>query len=96
MTAHDGALPQLRAATDPTARGGELYAPRWVNFGPPVRRPISERARKNGALRSLWAISERETRVGLDIEALAQQAAAKGEPKLHSCGSRRSGSPSIA
>jgi NAD(P)-dependent dehydrogenase (short-subunit alcohol dehydrogenase family) len=73
MTAHDGALPQLRAATDPRARGGELYAPRWVNFGPPVRRPISERARKNGALRSLWAISERETRVGLDIEALAQQ-----------------------
>ena len=74
MTAHDGALSQLRAATDPRARGGELYAPRWVNFGPPVRRPISERARKNGALRSLWAISERETRVGLDIEALAQQA----------------------
>jgi NAD(P)-dependent dehydrogenase (short-subunit alcohol dehydrogenase family) len=73
MTAHDGALPQLRAATDPRARGGELYAPRWVNFGPPVRRPISERARKNGALCSLWAISERETRVGLDIEALAQQ-----------------------
>ncbi len=74
MTAYDGALPQLRAATDPTARGGELYAPRWVNFGPPVRRPISERATKNGALRSLWGVSERETRVGLDIEALAQQA----------------------
>ena len=74
MTARDGALPQLRAATDPAARGGELYAPRWANFGPPVRRPISERSKKPGALRSLWDISERETRVGLDIGALTQKA----------------------
>ena len=74
MTARDGALPQLRAATDPAARGGELYAPRWVNFGSPVRRPISERSKKPGALRSLWDISERETRVGLDIGALTQKA----------------------
>jgi len=74
MTARDGALPQLRAATDPAARGGELYAPRWANFGPPVRRPISERSKKPGALRSLWDISERETRIGLDIGALTQKA----------------------
>jgi NAD(P)-dependent dehydrogenase (short-subunit alcohol dehydrogenase family) len=45
MTATDGALPQLRAATDPGAKGGELYAPRWVNWGPPVRRPLMGRSR---------------------------------------------------
>jgi NAD(P)-dependent dehydrogenase (short-subunit alcohol dehydrogenase family) len=40
MSPAQGALPQLRAATDPLARGGEFYAPRYVNFGPPVRRPV--------------------------------------------------------
>lgn len=74
MPAADGALPQLRAATDAAARGGELYAPRWVNFGPPGRRPMGGRSKKPGALRSLWDISERETGVGFDIGALTQKA----------------------
>jgi hypothetical protein len=39
MSAADGALSQLRAATDPAAKGGEFYGPRFVNSGPPVRKP---------------------------------------------------------
>ena len=31
-----GALPLLRAATDPTARGGQYYGPRWGIVGDPV------------------------------------------------------------
>lgn len=70
MTPLRGALPQLRAATDPTAGGGELFAPRWVNFGSPVRRPIFPRSRQPEAMRTLWALSEQETGVAFDVEAM--------------------------
>ncbi|HMD56869.1 MAG TPA: oxidoreductase [Solirubrobacteraceae bacterium] len=66
MTPAQGALPQLRAATDPAARGGEFYAPRYVNNGPPVRRPILRRIGLDQAIARLWEVSERET--GLEIE----------------------------
>jgi NAD(P)-dependent dehydrogenase (short-subunit alcohol dehydrogenase family) len=33
MAVEDGARPQLRAATDPAAKGGEFYGPRFVNWG---------------------------------------------------------------
>jgi NAD(P)-dependent dehydrogenase (short-subunit alcohol dehydrogenase family) len=66
MSQAAGALPQLRAATDPAARGGELYAPRWVNWGPPVRRPILPMSRRRRDLETLWALSEGET--GLRFE----------------------------
>jgi hypothetical protein len=62
-----GALPQLRAATDPGARGGELYAPRFVNFGPPVRRPILRRLNLVRATDWLWEVSERETNVSFNL-----------------------------
>jgi NAD(P)-dependent dehydrogenase (short-subunit alcohol dehydrogenase family) len=65
MSAARGALPQLRAATDPGARGGEMYAPRFVNFGAPVRRPILRRIGLSRAIATLWEVSERETGVGL-------------------------------
>ena len=69
MTPADGALPQLRAATDPAARGGEFYAPRFVNFGPPVRRPILRRIGLTQAVETLWLVSERETGLALDVAA---------------------------
>jgi NAD(P)-dependent dehydrogenase (short-subunit alcohol dehydrogenase family) len=69
MSAAVGALSQLRAATDPAARGGELYAPRFVNNGPPVRRPILRRIGLARAIATLWEVSERETGVTLDVEA---------------------------
>jgi NAD(P)-dependent dehydrogenase (short-subunit alcohol dehydrogenase family) len=65
MTPEQGARPQLRAATDPAAGGGEFYAPRFVNNGPPVRRPVLRRAGMERAIARLWEVSERET--GLKI-----------------------------
>jgi len=69
-----GALPLLRAATDPAAHGGELYAPRYVNNGPPVRRPLFGRSRDRRAMATLWAVSERETAVPFDVAALVRAA----------------------
>jgi NAD(P)-dependent dehydrogenase (short-subunit alcohol dehydrogenase family) len=71
MTPAQGALPLLRAATDPGAVGGALYTPRWVNWGPPVRRPLFRRARDREAMATLWAVSERETGVTFEVEAPA-------------------------
>ena len=69
MSAERGALPQLRAALDPSARGGQLYAPRFVNFGDPVRRPVLRRFRLGRRIDELWAFSQRETGVELDVTA---------------------------
>jgi len=66
MTPADGALPQLRAATDPAARGGELYGPRFGNFGPPVRLPLLRRG-TDGAIAIVWQVSDRETGVPMRI-----------------------------
>lgn len=68
MPASRGALPQLRAATDPSARGGEMYAPRFMNSGPPVRRPILRRIGLDKAIDTLWEVSERETGIGFDFD----------------------------
>lgn len=66
MSPARGALSLLRAASDPAARGGELYGPRWVTFGPPVRRPVLPRPGRPG--QSLWAVSERETGEPFDVD----------------------------
>lgn len=63
MSASDGALSQLRASTDPQARGGDFYCPAWVNFGPPVRKPILRRFRIDAAIDTLWKYSEDATGV---------------------------------
>ena len=70
MSPRAGALPQLRAATDPQARGGELYTPRWVNVGPPVRRPITSRSQDRREMELLWDVSERETGITFDVPGL--------------------------
>jgi NAD(P)-dependent dehydrogenase (short-subunit alcohol dehydrogenase family) len=57
--ARRGAFPQLRAATDPAARGGSLYVLRWIVGGPPVGRPASGKYLQPGRLRYLWEVSER-------------------------------------
>lgn len=66
MTAPIGVLPQLRAATDRSASGGEFYGPRFVTTGPPVRLPVV-RAGRDRAIRRLWHVSERETGVTLRL-----------------------------
>ena len=66
MTPFEGARPQLRAATDPQAKGGELYAPRFGSNGPAVRRPILRRLDLREQIDTLWQTSERETGISLD------------------------------
>jgi len=69
MSPAQGALSQLRAATDPHARGGEFFGPGFVNNGPPVRKPVLRRWDMDKAIRDLWEMSERETGVSLDVVA---------------------------
>lgn len=71
MTPAQGALSQLRAATDPKAGGGEFYGPLFGNNGPPVRKPILRRWDLTKAIETLWAVSERETGVVIDVSAAA-------------------------
>lgn len=73
MTAARGALPILRAATDPDASGGQLYTPRFVNFGDPVRRPLLSRSRNAESIETLFEVSARETGVGLDVGAAMEE-----------------------
>jgi NAD(P)-dependent dehydrogenase (short-subunit alcohol dehydrogenase family) len=61
-----GALPQIRAATDPAAKGGEFYAPRFINNGAAVKRPFLRPGRAK-AIGTLWAVSAAETGVTLEI-----------------------------
>lgn len=63
MTPADGALSQLRAATDPRVRGGDVLGPAWVNVGPPVRKPVLRRIGLEAAIDSLWHFSEQATGV---------------------------------
>jgi NAD(P)-dependent dehydrogenase (short-subunit alcohol dehydrogenase family) len=71
--AERGALPTLRAATDPAARGGEYYGPggRFEFTGPPVRVESSARSHDVADQRRLWEVSERLTGVGYDALAHA-------------------------
>ncbi len=67
MSVEDGAMPQIRAATDPQAKGGDFYGPRFVNFGDAVRLPRL-RPGSDQAIRRLWDVSERETGIPLTIQ----------------------------
>ncbi|WP_084104111.1 oxidoreductase [Demequina sp. NBRC 110056] len=62
-----GALPQLRAATDPRARGGQFYGPLWMNTGDPVRRPLLRRLGLTRSIEILWQVSEDLTGVAMDV-----------------------------
>jgi len=61
-SAYQGALPALRAATDPTAKGGQFYGPRYGMFGSPVVQEPSTSARNLEDAAQLWKISEDLTR----------------------------------
>jgi NAD(P)-dependent dehydrogenase (short-subunit alcohol dehydrogenase family) len=64
-----GALPTLRAATDPSARGGQYYGPggwgQWTGY--PVLVESSARSHDSGVQRRLWELSERLTGVTYHI-----------------------------
>ena len=72
MSAADGALSQLRAATDLAAKGGEFYGPQFVNSGPPVRKPVMRRLGMDKAIAVLWEVSERETGIAINLRAAAE------------------------
>ena len=69
QSAEKGALPQLRAATDPTVTGGQYYGPdgfmEWR--GDPVLVESSDRSHDVDLQRELWAESERLTAVTAPI-----------------------------
>jgi len=67
MTPADGARSILRAATDPNAKGGSLYGPRFLTHGPPIRLPLTGRGIGKRAIRNLWMVSEAETGIELDV-----------------------------
>jgi NAD(P)-dependent dehydrogenase (short-subunit alcohol dehydrogenase family) len=60
-----GALPTLRAATDPAAAGGEYYGPGGLGQvkGYPVRVSSNAKSRDQAAQQRLWAESQRLTGV---------------------------------
>jgi NAD(P)-dependent dehydrogenase (short-subunit alcohol dehydrogenase family) len=63
-----GALPTLRAASDPAAEGGEFYGPPGRGYvGYPVRAESSARSYDGEVQRRLWQESERLTSVRYPI-----------------------------
>jgi short subunit dehydrogenase len=68
-----GALPTLRAALDPSARGGDYFGPagRFEYTGRPIRVEPSPAAREEGARRQLWDASEALTGVTYRLGAAA-------------------------
>lgn len=71
MSPAEGALSQLRAATDPDAPGGGFYGPLFVTTGPPVRKPLVRQG-EAAAIEVLWRVAEQETGLRVDVaEALA-------------------------
>lgn len=67
--ARAGALPTLRAATDPEASGGEYFGPRGLFElrGAPVRVEANARAHDEDTARALWDVSVKETGVSFDL-----------------------------
>lgn len=68
MKPAEGALPTLRAATDPGARGGDYFGPRWLEMsGPPVKARINRKAKDAAVAERLWSVSESLTGVRYDL-----------------------------
>ena len=63
MTQEMGARVVIRAATDPSASGGDFFAPRWYVAGAADRRPLMPWTRRSATNRTLWEVSERLTGV---------------------------------
>ncbi len=72
MPPHKGVRPQLRAATDPNAKGGQMYGPLLASNGPAVSRPILRRIGLERRINELWDMSERETGMSLDVARAAR------------------------
>jgi NAD(P)-dependent dehydrogenase (short-subunit alcohol dehydrogenase family) len=69
QSAADGALPTLRAATDPSVTGGQFYGPGgFVGLvGPPVVVKSTKKSHDTEVQRKLWTVSEQLTGVAYPI-----------------------------
>jgi NAD(P)-dependent dehydrogenase (short-subunit alcohol dehydrogenase family) len=78
MKPEDGALPTLRAATDPEAEGGSYWGPsRFLELnGPPARARIPKHAQNAAVAARLWEESERCTGVTFVFDGAASGATA--------------------
>ena len=76
MKPHDGALPTLRAATDPGVNGGTYWGPQGLFElrGAPGPARISARGQRKADAARLWEISEKLTGVSFDFKASAKPA----------------------
>ncbi|MFE3256828.1 oxidoreductase [Nocardia sp. NPDC059229] len=74
QTVEMGALPSLRAATDPGVRGGDFYGPTGSTKGYPVPNAAGERTRDPELAAQLWAESERLTGVTYRFDQLDGEA----------------------
>jgi hypothetical protein len=70
MKPDQGAMPTLRAATDPKVKGGEYFGPSGLYElrGHPVSVGSSKRARSEESAKRLWEVSE--TLTGVRFEGL--------------------------
>ncbi len=69
MTPQAGAMPTIRAATDPEARPGSYWGPAGLTEmnGPPVEVGRSGAAQDDATAAGLWALSEKLTGVSYDF-----------------------------
>ena len=76
MKPPEGALPTLRAATDPEAKAGDYFGPQhfFEMSGPPVRARINRHAQDQEVAARLWTASEALTGVHYDLPASAAAA----------------------
>jgi protochlorophyllide reductase len=75
QSAEQGALPTLRAATDPAVRGGDYYGPagRFGYTGVPIRIEASPRAHDRSAQLQFWKLSEQLSGVIYPLSDRAEQ-----------------------
>ena len=78
MSPAEGALPTLRAATDPEAEGASYWGPsRFFEMnGPPAAARIPAHARDAAVAERLWEVSERLTGVSFDLAPARREAVA--------------------
>jgi NAD(P)-dependent dehydrogenase (short-subunit alcohol dehydrogenase family) len=69
MKPADGALPTLRAATDPAAASGSYWGPRGLTgmSGPPAPARVTVRAQDLAVAARLWEVSEKLTKVAFEF-----------------------------
>jgi NAD(P)-dependent dehydrogenase (short-subunit alcohol dehydrogenase family) len=78
MTPERGALPTLRAATDPEATGGTYWGPQGLTEmnGPPGPARINKKAKDDAVAERLWSVSEQLTGVTFSFTKAAPAARA--------------------